>query len=114
MFFRFLTNFLESKNWREGEMAFILSWCASILLHSDYVLVNSFAKIIGSKDIGQKNRTSDLLASLGMGTMFECFQVLGISPNFKEWLNIDVMEGSSSSAKVLSIQAVMRSGPGTE
>ena len=70
--------------------------------------------MIGSKDIGRKNQTSDLLASLGMGTMFACFQVLGISPNFNEWLNIDVMEGASSSAKVLSIQAVMRSGPGAE
>ena len=70
--------------------------------------------MIGSKDIGLKNQTSDLLASLDMGTMFECFQVLGITPNFKEWLNIDIMEGASSSAKVLSIQAVVRSGPGAE
>ena len=70
--------------------------------------------MIGSKDIGLKNQTSDLFASLGMGTMFDCFQELGISPNFKEWLNITIMEGASSSAKVFIIQVVMRSGPGAE
>ena len=47
--------------------------------------------MIGSKEIGLKFQTSDLLASLGMGTMFECFKVLGITPNFKEWLNIAIM-----------------------
>lgn len=42
-------------------------------------------------DVDLKKQNSDLLASFGKGTMLECFQMLGILPNFKEWLNSEVM-----------------------
>ena len=65
----------------------------------------------GNSEMGLKKRTSSLELSLGIGTMLDIFQSVGILPDS---IKSETTEGAISSAKVFSIHVEMPSGPAAE
>lgn len=67
--------------------------------------------MMGRSEMGRKDCTSLQPDFLGMGTILDRFQAAGRRLDLIDKLNIEAIEGESSEAKVLSVQAAKPSGP---